>query len=135
MWSLPPIELLLKLKAIGRGKVFDFLQRWKDGQVPDHAPEAEKLFRKVASEFNLKIEKRENDPVELAMALPKQHGLRSEIWLCLQNVDELWFTVEGITCSLFPFEKVKDEFEEYLRSLLNGEYRLVTWTKDGDTRS
>ena len=68
------------------------------------------------------------------MALPKQAGMASEIWMCLQNVDELWFTVEGITCSMFPFEKVKDDFETYLRSLLNGKYRLVTWTREGDAQ-
>jgi|TARA_R110002072_G_scaffold288375_1_gene454548 hypothetical protein len=92
--------------------------------------EAEILFRKIANNFKLEVLKQEDDSIELSMILPIQPGLKSEIWVCLQNIDELWFVVENITCSMFPFKEVKDDFEEVLSGLLSGKYRLVIWTNE-----
>jgi hypothetical protein len=79
----------------------------------------------LAARLNLHIEKRD-DPVEVSMKLPKQAGLSHDVWLCLQNGDELWFVVgDFFTCSMFPFPEMKDRFENYLRCTLIGEYRIV----------
>ncbi len=66
------------------------------------------------------------------MIFPKQEKLRSEVWVCLQNLDELWFVVDGYTCSMFPFEDVKEEFERCLRKALTGEYRIRKFVRRRD---
>ena len=100
--------------------------------MPDHCEEAESLFRNVADELGLKIEKKAGDPVELSMVIPKQEGLKFDVWLGLQNDDELWFCVgDAFTCSLFPFSKEKDKFTRYLKSTLSGKWRIVTYTRPG----
>ena len=99
-------------------------------EVADYSDDAEVLFRNIAKEFNLRIEKREDDCVELSMDLPRQDGLNYEIWLCLQNYDELWFCVGDLfTCSMFPYLEIKNEFASYLRGALSGDYRIVTYTR------
>lgn len=104
------------------------LFRGREEGAPDCSDDAERLFRKVAEELNLHIDKRENDPVELSMDIPQQEGLKYGVWLCLQNRDELWFCVEDFfTCSMFPYLEVKDTFELLLKNTLSGEYRIAAY--------
>lgn len=104
-------------------------------KIPDFSDDAEILFRNMAEEFSLRIEKREGDPVELSMDLPSQEGLKYDIWLCLQNDDEIWFCVGDLfTCSMFPYSEVKKKFSNYLRGALSGAYRIVTYTWTRSTR-
>jgi len=90
----------------------------------DYTPEAEAIFRRIADDFGLEIIKKSNDPVELSMTIPKQPGLNANIWLCLQNLDELWIGIDDFVFSVFPFEKVVADFEVYVRGLLSAEFRI-----------
>ncbi|WP_375201126.1 hypothetical protein [Hyphococcus sp.] len=98
----------------------------------DYTAEAEAMYRQIASDLGLEIAKEPDAPVELSMIFPKQEKLRSEVWVCLQNLDELWFVVDGYTCSMFPFEDVKEEFERCLRKALTGEYRIRKFVRRRD---
>ena len=98
----------------------------------DHTAEAEAMYRRIASDLGLELVKEPDAPVELSMIFPKQEKLRSEVWVCLQNLDELWFVVDGYTCSMFPYEDVKDEFESYLRKALTGEFRIRKFVRRRD---
>jgi hypothetical protein len=103
----------------------------KRRDLPDFSKDAEDLFRGIAKEFCLKIEKRNDDPVELSMDLPKQVGLNYDLWLCLQNSDELWFCVGDLfTCSMFPYSEVKDKFSDNLRATLSGDYRILIFRRE-----
>ncbi len=86
--------------------------------------EVEALFRDIAAAFDLEIELLD-DPVELAMRLPVQDGLQFDIYLCMQNTDELWFCVDDFfTYSSFPYPVVQDEFRLNLSDFLSGRSRL-----------
>ena len=51
--------------------------------------EVEKLFREFAAKHGLRIEKEEQDEIELLMTVPQQEGLSFELTLGLQNGDEI----------------------------------------------
>jgi hypothetical protein len=129
--TMPTVTVWRRTSHEGRIVTWSWFSRQKEDLLIS-PKEAEILFRRIAKNFNLEVLKQEEDSVELSMLLPVQPGLKSEIWLCLQNIDELWFVVEDITCSMFPFKEVKDDFEQALSGLLSGEYRLVLWNKYGD---
>lgn len=90
----------------------------------DYTAEAEEMFRRVAADLDLEIIKLPDDPVELSMEFPKQRKLDWRIWVCLQNLDELWISVGGFTTSMFPFEDVKETFESMLREFLTKTYKV-----------
>ena len=98
----------------------------------DYTAEAEAMYRRIASDLGLEITKESGAPVELSMIFPKQRNLRTEVWVCLQNRDELWFVFDGYTCTMFPFEDIKDEFENCLRKALAGEYRIRKFVRRRD---
>ncbi|MEZ5920208.1 MAG: hypothetical protein R3C60_02540 [Parvularculaceae bacterium] len=100
----------------------------------DYSAEAEAMFRRIASDLGLEIVKEPSDPVELSMTIPQQENLSSPIWVCLQNLDELWFAADGFTYSRFPFEEVKDEFETVLRRFLLGECRVLKHVRQKDKK-
>lgn len=100
----------------------------------DYSIEAEAMYRHIAEDLGLEIIKKPDDPVELSMEFPKQKDLRTSVWVCLQNLDELWFVIDGFTCSMFPFEKVKDEFAAQLRATLTGQYRIRKFVRRSDRK-
>lgn len=85
------------------------------------------MFRGIAADLTLELVETQDDPVELSMTFPRQPGLSADVWVCLQNVDEVWFCVEGITYSRFPFPRCRPDFEATLRGVLSGHHRLLLW--------
>lgn len=111
-------------------KIFEPSKAHKYGL--DYTDEAERMYRRIASDLSLEVIKKSGDPVELSMIFPKQDRLRTDVWVCLQNLDELWFVTDGYTCSMFPFEEVKEDFESYLRKVLIGEFRIRKFIRRRD---
>ena len=61
---------------------------------PDTEVIARGVFAKIAERFpSLKMIENHEDPVEISITMPVQAGLSHELWLCLQNYDELGFSV------------------------------------------
>ena len=51
------------------------------------------VFAEIAKRFpSLKMIENHDDPVEISITMPVQPGLSHEVWLCLQNRDELGFS-------------------------------------------
>ena len=78
-----------------------------------YANEATELFGRVARRHeldHLEI----GAPVEVQWKFPLQRGLSLPLTLCLQNNDELNFSVPGFWSYFFPFPKVAEEFESFL---------------------
>ena len=107
--------------------IFDQMRlMFKGRPFVDHTEEARELFLSIARKFDLEILP-DDAPVELSMTIPRQSGLDYKIWLCLQNMDELWLGVGNITFSTVPFEEVCSTFQEALESFLRGENRVIVF--------
>lgn len=50
----------------------------------------------------LRMVEEQNPHVEISITLPIQPGLEQQVWLCLQNNDELHFSVGHFWCEWFP---------------------------------
>ena len=60
----------------------------------DSLPIARKALAEIGARFPwLKLIEDRDVPVELSVTIPVQPGIKQEIWLCLQNYDELHFSV------------------------------------------
>lgn len=72
------------------------------------------------------IEEREA-PVELGIRLPVQPGLNHEVWLALQNNDELHFSVGHFWLEWFPCSKASrvNDYIAAVTGFLSGEYRVL----------
>ena len=72
------------------------------------------------------METNENDPVELSVTIPEQNGVKHEIWLCLQNGDELHFQVGKFWLSWFPCsdESVTRSYIDTVAGYISGKYRI-----------
>ena len=56
------------------------------------------VFAEIAKSFpSLKMVENHGEPVEISITMPVQPGLTHEVWLCLQNRDELGFSVGHFT--------------------------------------
>jgi hypothetical protein len=65
--------------------------------------------------------------VEISITMPVQPGLSHKIWLCLQNFDELGFSVGHFYIEFFPCTK-PDRVEKYMDAVsgfLSGNYRIL----------
>ena len=86
------------------------------------------VFAEIAESFpSLKMVENHGEPVEISVTMPVQAGLSHEVWLCLQNFDELGFSVGHFYCEWFPCTKPR-RVEEYLHAVigfLSGEYRIL----------
>jgi hypothetical protein len=87
------------------------------------------VFAEIAKRFpSLNMVENYDDPVEISITMPVQPGLSHEIWLCLQNHDELGFSVGGhFYIEFFPCTK-PDRVEKYLDAVigfLSGQYRIL----------
>lgn len=78
-------------------------------------------------DLRLKIVPDKRAPVDLAMKFPAQPRLVANVWVALQNQDELSLQIDGVAFSFYPFETAKVHFDRTLRNVLSGDYRLVTW--------
>ena len=96
--------------------------------APDAEVIARDVFAEIAKRFPLlKMVENHDDPVEISITIPVQPGLSHNVWLCLQNCDELGFSVGRFYCEWFPCTK-SDRVEKYLDAVtgfLSGKYRIV----------
>lgn len=85
-------------------------------------------FAEIAKRFpSLQMVENHDDPVEISITIPAQPGLSCKIWLCLQNGDELGFSVGHFYCEWFPCTK-PDRVGKYLAAVagfLSGNYRIL----------
>jgi hypothetical protein len=89
---------------------------------------AQDAFSNIVKKFpNLTIKENKTDEVELSIALAKQNGLKYEVQLCLQNSDELHFSVEHFWLSWFPCTnpEVVKLYIETVTGFLAGKYRIL----------
>src|SRR5258708_39119242 len=87
------------------------------------------VFAEIAKRFpSLQMIENHEDPVEISITMPVQPGLSHNIWLCLQNYDELGFKVgRHFYIEFFPCTK-PDRVEKYLDAVtgfLSGKYRIL----------
>jgi hypothetical protein len=86
------------------------------------------VFAEIAKRFPaLKMIENHDDPVEISITMPAQPGLSHEVWLCLQNQDELGFSAGHFYIELFPCTK-SERVERYLDAVsgfLSGKYRIL----------
>jgi hypothetical protein len=96
--------------------------------TPDTEDIARGVFAEIASRFpSLKMVENHDDPVEISITMPVQPGLFHKVWLCLQNHDELGFSVGHFYCEWFPCTKA-DRVERYsdaVTGFLSGKYRVL----------
>ena len=82
----------------------------------------------IAARFpTLRMVENPKDPVELSITLPVQPGLKQKVRLCLQNYDELHFSVGNFWLEWFPCTN-PDRVREYVKIVcgyLSGEYRVL----------
>ncbi len=66
-------------------------------------------------------------PVELSVTVPLQSGVQHEIWLALQNGDELTLGVGHFQCEWFPCTNAErvDEFVQAVTGWLSGRFRIL----------
>lgn len=95
------------------------------------APEliiARKAIAKIATRFpSLTMIEEPNVPVELSIRLPVQPGLNYEVWLALQNNDELHFSVGNFWLEWFPCTE-SSRVKEYISAVtgfLSSQYRVL----------
>jgi len=85
-------------------------------------------FAKIGARFpSLRMLEEPNAPVELSIRLPVQPGLSHEVWLALQNNDELHFSVGHFWLEWFPCTK-PSRVSEYVAAVvgfLSGQYRVI----------
>jgi hypothetical protein len=86
------------------------------------------VFAEIAKSFlSLKMVENHGEPVEISITMPVQPGLSHEVWLCLQNRDELGFSVGHFYIEVFPCTK-SGRVEKYLDAVtgfLSGKYRIL----------
>lgn len=86
------------------------------------------VFTEIGRRFpNLNMVENRNDPVEISITMAVRPGLSQKVWLCLQNYDELGFSVGHFYNEWFPCTK-SDRVEKYLDAVtgfLSGKYRIL----------
>jgi hypothetical protein len=92
---------------------------------------AKAAFAEIAKRFpSLQMIENHDDPVEISITMPVQQGLSQKLWLCLQNRDELGFSVgKHFYIEVFPCTK-PDRVEKYLDAVtgfLSGRYRVLEY--------
>jgi hypothetical protein len=113
--------------------MFGWVRRWREVRVRRRQAEQEKRnaaaaypqdvashFQRLADEFGLSFQLDPLAPVELSLTFPRQPGLQRDIWVCLQNDDELWFTVDRFTYCAFPYPEVWPTYETLLKGIFLG---------------
>lgn len=97
---------------------------------PDTEAIARGVFAEIAKRFpSLKMTENPDHPVEISITMPIQPGLAHEVWLCLQNHDELGFSAGHFYIEFFPCTK-SNRVEQYLDAVvgfLSGKYRILEY--------
>jgi len=92
------------------------------------------VFAEIARRFPaLKMVENSGEPVEISITIPVQLGLKHEVWLCLQNRDELGFSAGHFYKEWFPCTK-RDRVDKYLDAVtgfLSGRYRILEHHRGG----
>jgi|SRR5579859_3155344 len=96
--------------------------------TPDTEAIARSVFTEIGKRFpSLKMVENRDAPIEISITMPVQPGLSFEVWLCLQNHDELGFSVGHFYIEFFPCTK-PDRVEKYVDAVsgfISGEYRIL----------
>jgi hypothetical protein len=91
---------------------------------------ARHAFSEIAARFpSLNIVENVGDPVEISLTIPPQPGCKYSVWLCLQNFDELHFSVGNFWLEWFPCtkpERVKS-YIDAVSGFLSGKYRVLEY--------
>jgi len=92
---------------------------------------ARAAFAEIAKQFpSLHMVENQGEPVEISITMPVQPGLSQKMWLCLQNGDELGFSVgKHFYIESFPCTK-PERVEKYLDAVtgfLSGRYRVLEY--------
>src|ERR1700731_1400213 len=86
------------------------------------------VFAEIAKRFpSLKMVENHGEPLEISITMPVQPGLSHEVWLCLQNRDELGFSASHFYIEVFPCTN-SGRVEKYLDAVtgfLSGTYRIL----------
>jgi len=89
---------------------------------------ARSAFAEIARRFpQLKMVEDSDGPVEISISIPVQDGLKYRVWLALQNIDELHFSVEGFWVEWFPCTdpvRVRSYLDAVI-GFLEGRYRVL----------
>jgi hypothetical protein len=93
--------------------------------MKDFTEQAEQLFRDFAQRHSLIINKVDEPNVELLMRVPKQAGLKFQLTLGLQNIDELNIGINDFWSHFFPYEACKQTVSTALDGLVDGDCRLA----------
>jgi hypothetical protein len=98
----------------------------------DNALEADAIARDVFAEIArrfpaLKMVENFGEPVEISITIPVQPGLSHQVWLCLQNQDELGLRVGRLYVEWFPCTKRNkaDKYLDAVTGFLSGKYRVL----------
>ena len=91
------------------------------------------LFAGVAQRHNLNFEFEENDPVDVSCVYPAQQGLSFELWMNLQNGDEIWFGGDDWSFSRFPADDPQnwDCIAKTLDGIITANARVIRYTALG----
>ena len=96
--------------------------------TPDTEAIARSVFAEIAKRFPyLNMVENRDIPVEIGITMSVQPGLSHEVWLCLQNRDELGFSAGHLHVEFFPCTK-PDRVEKYVDAVsgfLSGKYRIL----------
>jgi hypothetical protein len=89
---------------------------------------ARKTLAEIAACFpNLRMVEEQNPNVEIAIVVPVQPGLKQQVWLCLQNGDELSLSVGHLHVEWFPCTSSAraSAYFEAVTGFLSGRYRIL----------
>jgi hypothetical protein len=99
-------------------------------EISDTETIARSVFAEIAERFPaLGMVENSGEPVEIRITIPVQPGLLHEVWLCLQNQDELHFKAGHLWVEWFPCTERK-KVEAYLDAVtgfLSGQYRVLEY--------
>jgi hypothetical protein len=93
----------------------------------DNVEIARQAFERIANEFpHLKTRIYNKAPVDLAMDILKQEGLKFDIWLNLQD-DELYLNTANFILSWYPCTNAEyvDLYIDAVCGLVSGKYRIL----------
>jgi hypothetical protein len=89
---------------------------------------ARQAFADISARFpHLEITENLDHPVEISLTLPQQPGMKHQVWLALQNEDELHFSVGHFWLEWFPCTRPErvEQFVESVCGFLSGQYRVI----------
>jgi hypothetical protein len=89
---------------------------------------ARRAFSDIAARFpSVQMVEDVGVPVEISIAIPAQPGCNQTVWLCLQNLNELHFSVGSFWLEWFPCTNPQrvDSYVDAVVGYLLGKYRVL----------